>query len=191
MARRPPSPKVKAHVVLKHGEKARPGRKLSQDAAATGLSAKELKSLYSGVLTLQPPDKFYFPDGEGGLREERVPADFPDPLREAMAKAFAHFKLDPEDPGSWRALVSYFSYIFFWQPPARRSGAKTKWTSDRERELYQAVSTLPGLSDVQAAMKLANDKRSPFYVRGTSPSDGVRGLRSRIGKVRKKFAGTK
>ncbi|WP_212479795.1 hypothetical protein, partial [Bradyrhizobium liaoningense] len=63
--------------------------------------------------------------------------------------------------------------------------------SDRERELYQAVSTLPGLSDVQAAMKLANDKRSPFYVRGTSPSDGVRGLRSRIGKVRKKFAGTK
>jgi hypothetical protein len=178
---------VKAHTVLKHGENARPGRKLSQDAATTGLSIRELQSLYAGVLTLKPLDKVHFPDG----REEQVPADFPDPLRDAMAKAFAHFKLDPEDPGSWKALVSYFSYIFFWQPPRQRSGAKAKWTSNRERELYEAVSTLPRLSDVQAAMKLANDKRSPFYVRGTSPSDGVRGLRSRIGKVRKKFDGTK
>ncbi|WP_334437744.1 hypothetical protein [Bradyrhizobium sp. AZCC 1610] len=139
------------------------------------------------ALSLEPMKSVLFPDGKGGLREEAVPADFKDPFREAMVRAFRHFKLDPNDPFSWRVMVEYFAYIFFWQHSGRRGG-KTKWTADREAQLLKAVQSLPMLSDMKTAYKLANDKNSPFYVKGVVPSDGVNGLRRRIGKVRKKLA---
>jgi hypothetical protein len=180
MTRRPISSKIKAHTVLRYGEKAKPRTTMLDQAARSGLSVRELKSIDAGVLTLKPLEKFYFPDGKGGFREERVPPDFEDPWHAAMVRAFDHFKLDPEDPSSWRMLVSHFAYIFFWQP-SRRRGAKVRWTNERDEKLYRAVCSLPpGLSDVQAAKKLANDKRSPFYM------CGVRGLQSRIGKVRRR-----
>ncbi len=139
------------------------------------------------ALSLDRPKKFYFPDGNGGVREEAVPADFKFPFHDAMEKAFKHFKLHPKDPFAWRTLVEYFAYIFFWQGSGKRGG-KTKWTAEREAQLLQAIQSLPGLSDIQAARKLVNDKKSPFYVKGVLPSEGVRGLRQRIGKVRKKLA---
>jgi hypothetical protein len=54
----------------------------------------------------------------------------------------------------------------------------------------EAVRGLPGLSNIRAAQRLVNDEESPFYVEGILPSDGVEGLRKRIGRVRKKV-GTK
>jgi hypothetical protein len=159
-------------------------------SAKSGLDPEQLKTLFAGVLTLKKPslDRYFFPDGKGGLCEEPA-RDIEDPFQDSMVKAFEYFKLDPEDPSSWRLLVSCFAYIFFWQPPRRPTGAQKKWTKEREDALCRALEGLPGLSDIRAAMRLANDKRSPFYVQGTSASDGVSGLRRRIAKVRKKPSG--
>ncbi|QOG17905.1 hypothetical protein [Bradyrhizobium sp. SEMIA] len=187
--RRPTNPKVKAHIVLRNGKRAAPrksGIALAREIGMSEQAGEYLRGrMAAAVLTLKPLEKAYFPDGVGGLREEVL--NFKGPLHDAMVKAFEHFSLDPEDPASWRTLVEYFAYIFFWEPPRRRSGKPTEWTEERERELFAAVSTLPGLSDSHAAMKLANDKKSKFYARGQSASDGVSGLRRRIGKVKKKF----
>jgi hypothetical protein len=188
--RRPINPKVKAHAVLRNGDKAEPAKSQIALAREIGMSEDTIEYLRgriaAAVLTLKPLEKAYFPDGKGGLREEAV--NFKGPWHDAMLRTFEHFNLDPEDPASWRTLAEYFAYIFFWEPPRRRSGKPKEWTPERERELFAAVSTLPGFSDFQAAMKLANDKRSKFYAQGQSSSDGVSGLRRRIGKVRKKFS---
>jgi hypothetical protein len=161
-------------------------KEIFQDASPEVLKMHRSKMALA-ALSLEPMKEFLFADGKGGFRKEPVPSDFRDPFREAMLRAFKHFNLDPDDPFSWRVLVQYFAYVFFWRNAGKRGG-KTKWTEEREAKLLDAIQGLPGLSDIQAARKLVNEKASPFYVKGTLPSDGVRGLRQRIGKVRKKLS---
>lgn len=184
------SPNQRARSLMHYGPKVKPVA--GELAGEIFREAPELLKLHREsmalrALSLEPPKVFFFPDGKGGLREEAVPSDFPDPTRDAMLRAFKHFNLNPDDPFAWRVLVQYFAYIFFWKHTGKRGG-KTKWTADLEAKLAEAVQGLPGLSDIQAARKLVNDKKSPFYVRGVLPSEGVRGLRKRIGKVKKKLA---
>ncbi len=175
---------------MHHGEKSKPSKSsvdLAKQAGMTEAELRRLKSTYAeAVLTLKPLEKVYFPDGKGGLREERIPAGFKDPMGDAMTRAFKHFNLDPEDPGSWALLVSYFAFVFFWRSPRTR-GAQKKWTAEREAQLFDAVRDLRGYSDIAAAKRLANDKRSPFFVPGEASTDGVRGLRKKIGEVRRKL----
>lgn len=183
------SPNKRARSLMYYGPRLKP---LSGAAEEFFRDSPELLKMHRGsmalrALSLEPLKSAFFPDGKGGFREEVLPADFKDPFREAMVRAFQHFKLDPQDPFSWRVIVEYFAYIFFWQQSAKRGG-KTKWTAEREAQLLKAVQSLPKLSDVKAARKLANDKNSPFYVKGVEAGDGVSGLRRRIGRVRKKLA---
>lgn len=113
---------------------------------------------------------------------------FDEQSNKALRKLFTHMKLDPDDPSSWRLLVDQMAYIFFWEPPGRPRGAPKQWIDEREALLAAEVAKLPGMSAIAIARKHTNDKKSPFYAKGVDSKKGVRGLRARIGKVRKGLA---
>lgn len=137
-----------------------------ETAARAALSIEDMKEAYFNG------EKVKLPDG------------WIDYQARAMRRLFDHFNLDADDPWSWRMLVTYFAYIFFWKGPPKKPGRPIEWTDDRETELAAMVAMLPG-SSADLARRLANDKKSPFVAKSIDKSSG-RGLRSRIAKVRKK-----
>jgi hypothetical protein len=140
------------------------------------------------AFVLERMKKAFFPDtGWTPIPEGSEIAKWDESQLAAIHRAFAHFGLNPNDPYAWRLLVGYVAFAFFWKQPKTR-GAPPKWTQAKMAELTAIVATFPGMSDAAVAKKLANDKKSPFYVKGTTTSDGVSGLRKRIGKARKKLA---
>ncbi|UPJ31003.1 hypothetical protein [Bradyrhizobium sp. CW1] len=141
-----------------------------------------------GAFSLDKPKGYIFPDtGWTPIPEGSEIDRWNEANLRAIRRAFAHFGLSPEDPYAWRLLVEYLAFAFFWKGPKTR-GAPEKWTREKMADLAAIVATFPGMSDTSIAKKLANDRKSSFYVKGTNSSDGVSGLRRRIGKARKKLA---
>jgi hypothetical protein len=119
-----------------------------------------------------------------------LPPDRIDYAAPAMRRLFDHFKLDPNDPWSWRWLVHLFAYAEFWERPKKPRGRPKEWTDARNADLAAAVASLPSQSSARAARKLANDAKSPFARKTVSTSSGS-GLRRRIARLKAKSkAGT-
>lgn len=141
--------------------------------------------MWRGAFKLEKQKEYYFPStGWTPIPKGGEIDRWNDNQLVAIRKAFDHFGLNPNDPFAWRLLVEYVAFAFFWKPQKTR-GAPPKWTKQKIAELKAIVARFPGMSDIAIAKKIANDKKSPFYVRGTSLSDGVRGLRKNIGQARK------
>jgi hypothetical protein len=193
MARKKISAAARGRVLIHQGEKSKRHKSTMQIWKDDIQASPEVISLAWAAaarhaLKIEDMTFAFFPDANGKLVRHEMPADFFDQSAHAMRHAFDHFKLDPADPWAWRQMVSYFAFVFFWPEQPRRRGRKTEWTSAREAELEKAIQTLPGLSDLRAAQKLANDKLSPFYVSGVEANAGVEGLRKKIGAVKRKSA---
>src|SRR4051794_38107922 len=131
----------------------------------------------------------YFAGADGKPVRHEFPADYVDPSARALRLTFEKFNLDPDDPWSWQMMARYLSMIFFWKVPGKK-GAPRKWTPELLMQLEQQAA--PDLSNSEAAHRLANDKRSSFYMRGIDSRAGVEALRKRLNQVRRgKKAGTK
>jgi hypothetical protein len=133
----------------------------------------------------------FFPDASGTklVRQELSP-DFVDTTARDMRLTFEKFKLDPDDPWSWRMMAAYMSLLF--SGPQVKKGRPKTVTPERLKQLHQMrqSAALKKLTDSEAAYRLANDKSSPFHKRGVDSKAGVEGLRKQIGKARRTF-GTK
>jgi hypothetical protein len=132
-----------------------------------------------------------FPDANGKLVRHEMPADYIDVSARALRLTFEKFKLDPEDPWSWKMLAQYLSMIFFWKILKKR-GAPKKWTPKLLMEVEKEAAKHSGLPNTKVAHRLANDKKSPFYAKGVDTKAGVEGLRKQLNKIgRSKRSGTK
>jgi hypothetical protein len=130
------------------------------------------------ALRIEDMTKWCSPDGVW----HDVRPDFVDMSARALRLTFEKFKLDPEDPGSWRMLAMYLSMIFFWKVPGK-SGAPQKWTPKLLMQLKQEADKWPGLPNTKVAHRITNDKASPFYAKGVSSKSGVAGLRKQLTKI--------
>jgi hypothetical protein len=133
----------------------------------------------------------FFPDASGTkLVRQELPPDFVDTTARDIRLTFEKFKLDPDDPWSWRMMATYMSLLFSGAQ-AKKGRPKTA-TPERLMQLHQMreSAALKKLTDSEAAYWLANDKSSPFHKRGVDSKAGVEGLRKQIGKARRTF-GTK
>jgi hypothetical protein len=110
---------------MHRGEKSKPTKSTVELAREAGMTDAELQrfksTLAATVFTLKLPEKVYLRDREVDLPPVK------EPMREAIARAFEHFKLDAEDPQSWAQVVSYFAFVFFLGPqPEAWSSSKTR-----------------------------------------------------------------
>jgi hypothetical protein len=126
----------------------------------------------------------------GGTVRHELPPDYIDTRARDLRRTFERFKLDPDDPWSWRTLAEYMSLLF--SGPQSKRGRRTEWPPERLLQLHHARNSpeLKSLPDSEAAYRLANDKGSSFYVKGTDRKAGVEGLRKNIRKAARMF-GTK
>jgi hypothetical protein len=94
-----------------------------------------------------------------------------------LHRAFEQFKLDPDDPWSWRTMAEYMSLII--SVPARKRGRPVEWTPERLMELREEreSGSLKTLPDSKAAKRLAKTRA------GTTRKSGVEGLRKQIRKA--------
>jgi hypothetical protein len=132
--------------------------------------------------------KFAFlPDASGTktVRHE-LPPDYVDTVARDLRLTFKKFKLDPEDPWSWRMMATYMSLLF--SAPHTKKGRPKTVTPEWLMQLEQTVRAkeFKNLTNDKVARKLANDKTSPFYIAGVDSRAGVEGLRKHVGKVRGK-----
>jgi hypothetical protein len=94
----------------------------------------------------------------------------------AMRRAFDVYKLDPENPFSWRLLVEHFSYVEFFE----KTKAKLKWSGGRIMELRREIIkwNLQKAHATVIAKTLSSNKASNFY--GSREQ-----VRIHVGKLRK------
>jgi hypothetical protein len=82
-------------------------------------------------------------------------------LDQPILHAFRKANLDPNDPFSWRVLMTFFCWSHF--PPERSAGPPTIWTSDRCCELLREIHKLKpkiirGPWESRACDKLSDDR---------------------------------
>jgi hypothetical protein len=128
----------------------------------------------------------FFTDANGKFVRHKLSADFVDTSARDLRLTFKKFKLDPDNPWSWRAMATYMSVLF--SGPQSKQGRPKEWTPERLILLQQQREAVrfKKLTNSQLAHKLANDRTSPFYVTGVDSKDGVEGLRKRLNKPSRK-----
>jgi hypothetical protein len=96
-----------------------------------------------------------------------------------LRSVFQKFRLDPDDPWSWRMMASYMHILF--SLPQRKRGRPVEWTPERLMELREeresgALKTLP---DSKAAKVLAKK-----HGRANRFGSGAEGQRKQLRKAR-------
>jgi hypothetical protein len=96
---------------------------------------------------------------------------------------FEKFRLDPDDPWSWRMMASYMHILF--SLPKRKRGRPVEHTPEVLIQLLaeRESPALKNLPDSKAANRLAKTRA------GSTRKSGVEGLRKQIRKAR--LVGTK
>ena len=185
MTRKTDSPARRMRYLRHYGEKSSPKEnplaKVFADCSPE--VAEQLRALDAlRALNLVELKEFIFPDGDGGFRTERVPEDWVDTTTKNLRQLFAHFKLHPDNPWSWRLLVSYFAHVEFGDRPKGVGGRSKEWTAELMEKLKEELKTrdLANMPAKQAAKKLSKDKTSAVSGRG------VEAIRKRIGEVKAK-----
>ena len=126
------------------------------------------------ALKIEDLTKWRSPDGVW----HDVPPGYVNKSNHDLRRTFERFKLDPDDPWSWRALADYMSMIV--SLPQRKRGRRVEYTPEKLMEIRQAreADALKNLPDSKAAKALAKK-----YA-GTTRKSGVFGLLKQIRKAR-------
>jgi hypothetical protein len=100
-----------------------------------------------------------------------------------LRRIFERFKLDPDDPWSWRTMAEYMSMLV--SLPQRKRGRPVVYTPEKLMQIRQERESGPlkNLTDSKAAKPLAKK-----YA-GSTRKSGTEGMRKQIRKAR--LLGTK
>jgi hypothetical protein len=153
---------------------------MKQDTASSpGLLDYAWQQAARAALKIEDLTKWRSPDGVW----HDVTPGFVDTVARDMRLTFKKFKLDPDDPWSWRTMAQYMSLLF--SAPQSKKGRPSDWTLEKLELLRQERESdrFKNLTNGQVAHELANDKRSPFHAQGVNSKAGVEGLRKRLGKL--------
>lgn len=120
----------------------------------------------------------YFPDADDKLVWYDFTPGYVDKGARDLRRIFERFKLDPDDPWSWRMMAVYMSMIF--SLPKRKRGRPVEWTPERLMQTLQDRESAPlkNLTDSEAAKRLAKTRA------GSTRKSGVEGLRKQLRKAR-------
>jgi hypothetical protein len=75
-----------------------------------------------------------FAVADGGTVRHELPPDYVDTRARDLRRTFERFKLDPDDPWSWRTLAEYMSLLF--SGPQSKRGRRTEWPQERLLQLH-------------------------------------------------------
>jgi hypothetical protein len=123
------------------------------------------------------PGFLLFANEGGGTRRDAAP-DYVNTVARDLLSTFEKFKLDPDNPSSWRTMAEYLSIIF--SGPQSKRGRPVEYTTERLMQIRQQreSAALKNLSDSEAAKRLAKTRA------GSTRKSGAEGLRKQFRKAR-------
>jgi hypothetical protein len=106
------------------------------------------------------------------------PPGYVNPSTRDLRNAFDRFKLDPDDPWSWRRLAEYMAVVV--SLPQRKRGRPVEYTPEKLMQIREErdAAALKNLPDTKAAKLLAKKHA------GTTRKSGAEGVRKQIRKAR-------